>query len=351
MTAVNIAATLFAAEDLRLVDQPMARLAPGMVRIRFGAGGICGSDLHYFRHGRTGDFKLAEPLVLGHEFAGEVAELAGGTSGLKVGERVAVNPSRWCGACAYCLGGRENLCQNIYFMGSASKFPHMQGGFAQYVDVTPAQCVPVPAHVSFAAAALAEPLAVALHAVATAGDVRDKHVAIFGGGPIGLLIMLAARLAGAASITVVDLAPRPLAFAAELGADKVIDLALSPEQLTDLQAQGGVDVVFEATGAPAGLSAALASVRRGGTMVQVGNLPAGELPVPFNMVMARELTVRGSFRFGKEYHRAVELIATGEIDVLRLVTAQMELDQAPQAFRLALDRSKSVKVILTNHHL
>jgi L-idonate 5-dehydrogenase len=347
MRTGNLAVTLFGAEDLRLVERPLAPLAPGMVRVRFGAGGICGSDLHYFRHGRTGDFQVKEPLVLGHELAGEVVELADAVAGLQVGDRVAVNPSRWCGTCSYCLQGRENLCENIYFMGSASKTPHMQGGFAEFVDVTPTQCVRVPDHVPFAAAALAEPLAVALHAVACAGDIRERHVAVFGGGPIGLLVMLAARLAGAASVAVVDLAAGPLAFAAELGADRVIDLAAAPDELRAVQASGGVDVVFEASGAPAGLSAALATVRRGGSLVQVGNLPAGDLPVAFNAVMARELTVRGTFRFGKEYHRAVDLIATGEIDVLRLVTAQLRLEEAPMALRLALDRSQSVKVMLT----
>ncbi|HEV7277407.1 MAG TPA: L-idonate 5-dehydrogenase [Devosiaceae bacterium] len=347
MRTDNLAVTLFGAEDLRLVERPLAPLAPGMVRVRFGAGGICGSDLHYFRHGRTGDFRVAEPLVLGHELAGEVVEAADAGSGISAGDRVAVNPSRWCGSCSYCREGRENLCENIYFMGSASKTPHMQGGFAQFVDVTPAQCVRVPASVPFAAAALAEPLAVALHAVACAGDIRDRHVAVFGGGPIGLLVMMAARLAGAASVTVADLAAKPLAFAAELGADRVLDLAARPEELRAVQAAGGLDVVFEASGAPAGLASALATVRRGGRLVQVGNLPAGELPVAFNSVMARELTVCGTFRFGREYERAVDLIATGQVDVLRLVTAQLRLDQAPEALRLALDRSRSVKVMLT----
>lgn len=348
MRTSNLAATLFGAEDLRLIERPLGRLAQGMVRVRFGAGGICGSDLHYFRHGRTGDFELTEPLVLGHELAGEVVEVADAASGLHNGHRVAVNPSRWCGACSYCLQGRENLCENIYFMGSASRTPHMQGGFAEFFDVLPAQCIRVPAEVPFAAAALAEPLAVALHAVARAGEIRDKRVAVFGGGPIGLLIMLAARLAGAASVAVIDLAAKPLAYATELGADQVIDLATSPDELRSVQVKGGLDVVFEASGAPAGLSSALATARRGGTLVQVGNLAAGELPVAFNTVMARELTVRGAFRFGKEYHRAVELIATGKVDVLRLVTAQLALDRAPEALRLALDRSQSVKVVLTS---
>lgn len=347
MTATNLAATLFGAEDLRLIERPLWQLEPGMVRIRFGAGGICGSDIHYFRHGRTGAFQLTEPLVLGHELAGEVVEVADAASGLHVGNRVAVNPSRWCGTCSYCAQGRENLCEKIYFMGSASRTPHMQGGFSEFFDVTPGQCVRVADDVPFAAAALAEPLAVALHAVARAGEIHDKSVAVLGAGPIGLLIMLAAQLAGAAGVTVVDLAAKPLAFAAALGADHVVNLTDSPEELREIQLAGGCEVVFEASGAPAGLSEALTTVRRGGTLVQVGNLPAGELPVTFNTIMAREITVRGAFRFSQEYHRAVELIASKKVDVLRLVTAQLVLNQAPEALRLALDRSQSVKVVLT----
>jgi len=119
MSETVLSATLFGAEDLRVIETSPAPLAPGMVRVQFGAGGICGSDMHYFRHGRTGDFVVKSPLTLGHEIAGVIAEVSDGASGLKPGDRVAVNPSRWCGRCAHCREGRENLCENIYFMGSA----------------------------------------------------------------------------------------------------------------------------------------------------------------------------------------------------------------------------------------
>ncbi len=166
------AATLFGPEDLRYVERDNGPLAPGMVRVEFGAAGICGSDMHYFRHARSGDFKMTSPLVLGHEIAGTIVEINAPTT-LKLGQRVAVNPSRWCGTCPACQAGRLNHCENIYFMGSASKTPHMQGGFSTRFDAVPAQCVPIPDHVSFRAAALAEPLAVCLHAVARGGDLKD----------------------------------------------------------------------------------------------------------------------------------------------------------------------------------
>jgi L-idonate 5-dehydrogenase len=341
------AATLFGPEDLRVVERDVGALAPGMVRVRFGAGGICGSDLHYFRHARTGDFVVTSPLVLGHEVAGEVVEVGDGVAGLARGDHVAVNPSRWCGHCRACRKGRPNLCENIYFMGSASKTPHMQGGFASLFDATPAQCVKVPDSLPLAAAALAEPLAVALHAVARAGDVTGKHVALFGSGPIGLLCLLAARLAGAARVTVVDIAAAPLAFATKLGADAAVDVSGGDAALKEAAESAPINVALEVSGTAAGLASAIRTVSRGGTVVQVGNLPGGDMPVPANAIMAKELDLKGTFRFGEEFSRAVDLIMSGEVDVLKLVTAQRPLSGAPEAFRLALDRSQSVKVVLT----
>jgi L-idonate 5-dehydrogenase len=347
MADLSLAATLFGPEDLRVVEKDLGPLAAGMVRVRFGAGGICGSDMHYFRHARTGDFIVTSPLILGHEVAGEIVELGDGVSGLGVGDRVAVNPSRWCGQCRRCREGRQNLCENIYFMGSASKTPHMQGGFASLFDAIPAQCVKVDPQLPFAAAALAEPLAVCLHAVKRAGDLDARSAIIFGAGPIGLLTMLAARLAGAASVTVSDIAAAPLAFAAELGADRVVDVSAGGEELQRISTQDPFDAAFEVSGTAAGLASAIASVRRGGVVVQVGNLPGGSIPVPANAVMAKEIDLKGTFRFAEEFYDAVRLIEEGKVDVLRLVTAQRPLADAPDAFRLALDRSLSVKVVLT----
>lgn len=347
MNETVLSATLYGAEDLRMVTAPLQPLAPGQVRVRFGAGGICGSDLHYFRHGRTGDFVVETPLTLGHEIAGEIVEIAGSAPGLAVGDRVAVNPSRWCGHCARCTEGRPNLCENIYFMGSASKKPHMQGGFSSFFDATPAQCVKVSDQTPLTAAALAEPLAVCLHAVARAGDVQGRRGIVFGAGPIGLLTLLAARLAGMVEIAVVDIAAAPLAFAQRLGADHTVDVSNGDAELKELAARRMFDVAFEVSGTAAGLSSAVLSVRRGGTVVQVGNLPGGLIPAPANAVMAREIDLKGSFRFGHEFEQAVRLIDEGRIDVLSIVTSQKPLSDAPEGFRLALDRSQSVKVLLT----
>jgi L-idonate 5-dehydrogenase len=349
MSQTAVCATLFGAEDLRMVDAPLSRLAPGMVRIRFGAGGICGSDMHYFRHGRTGDFVVEAPLVLGHEIAGEVVEIAGEAPGLAVGDRVAVNPSRWCGRCVRCLEGRPNLCENIYFMGSASKKPHMQGGFATYFDAVPAQCVRVSDATPFAAAALAEPLAVCLHALTRAGAVEGQRGVVFGAGPIGLLLMMAAKLAGLTEIAIVDVAAAPLAFAERLGADHVVDISAGEGSLQALAADRPFDIAFEVSGTAAGLTSAISTVRRGGTVVQIGNLPGGAISMPANAIMAKEIDLKGSFRFGNEFQQAVRLIDEGKIDVLAIVTAKRPLPEALEGFRLALDRSHNVKVMLSDH--
>ena len=205
----------------------------------------------------------------------------------------------------------------------------------------------IPDHVSYQAAALAEPLAVCLHAVARAGDVEGKRAVLFGAGPIGLLTMLAARRAGIAEVTVVDIAAAPLAFASRLGADHVVDLS---ERRRGLEGDAApFDVAFEVSGTAAGLASAIGAVRRGGIVVQIGNLPGGQIPTPSNAVMAKEIDLRGSFRFGSEFMTAVELIGDGSVDVLSLVTAERPLSVAPDAVRLALDRSQSVKVVLTAH--
>jgi L-idonate 5-dehydrogenase len=341
------AATLFGPEDLRFVARDLGPLPEGMVRIAFGAGGVCGSDMHYFRHARSGDFRMTSPLVLGHEIAGEIVAMnlpADAPKGLHIGARVAVNPSRWCGECGACKAGRPNLCEAIYFMGSASKTPHMQGGFSTAFDAAPAQCEPIPDHVSYAEAALAEPLAVCLHAVSRAGNLAAKRVLVVGAGPIGLLLMLAARQGGAASVAISDLAAMPLAFAGRLGADETLDVGADAQALT---AKGpAFDVVFEASGSPAGLASALQAAKRGAMVVQVGNQPAGDIAFPANIVMSKEIELRGSFRFGHEFARAIELISSGAIKVRALITAEMPLAKATEAMRLAMDRAVSIKVVL-----
>ena len=321
-------------------DRPEEPLAPGSARIRFGCGGICGSDLHYFLHGRTGHNVVVEPLILGHEIAGIIVAINGPDRGLEPGQQVAVNPGRACGRCRRCLEGRANLCENVFFMGSASRRPHMQGGFIESLDVELGRCHPVPDSVTLAHAALAEPIAVGLHAVSRSGGIEGRRVAVLGAGPIGLLLVALARLRGAAGVTAIDPMQAARDRALAMGADR----AAAPGEAL---AGGEIDLVFEVSGSPAAVAAALDLVRRGGTVVQVGNLPGAGFDVPFNTVMAKELDVRGSFRFDVEFEEAVGLVIRHALPLDAMITGTAPLREAQAAFLAAADRQQHAKVILT----
>ena len=336
------------AEDLRLEDHPMPPVPPHGVKVRVRAGGICGSDLHYYFEGRNGDFVIREPLIPGHEFSGEVAEIGEMVSRIRPGQRVAIHPGRNCGHCFACRDGRGNLCRNVFFMGSASRFPHMQGGFADYVVVDEGQVYPVSDDLPFTTAAFAEPLAVSLHAVARAGPLLGRSVLITGAGPIGLLVLLAVRRAGAETITITDILEEPLALARRIGADATVNVTHAGEALAATAREtGGFEAAFEVSGNPAGLATCLDLVRPGGTVVQVGTLPPGKFPVAGNLIMAKEIDLRGAMRFDREFAHAVACLDRGLIDVTPLLTACVPVDQASAAFDLAKQRDKHSKVQIT----
>ena len=341
------AAVIHAARDLRLDERPRPTPGAGEVLVRFGAGGICGSDLSYCSKGRVGDFALREPLVLGHEVSGEIEALGEGVSNLAVGQRVAVNPSRPCLHCDYCRAGRSNLCRNMRFFGSAAMFPHVQGGFAERFVCRADQAVPLPAGMSFAKAALAEPLSVALHGLRRAGDLLGKRVLVTGAGPIGMLIAIAVRHAGASFVAVTDLVDEPLALARAAGADETVNVGTTPERLAAFEAEKGFfDVGFEATGAPPALASLVRAVRPGGRVVQLGMMPPGEVGVLVNMLMAQEIDLVGAFRFAEEFATAVDWLAMDRIDVSPVLSAEMPMGRLGEAFELAADRKRAIKVHL-----
>ena len=333
---------IHAKDDLRIetVDEPA--VTTGQVLIRLGAGGICGSDLHYYYEGRNGSFVIREPLVPGHEASGVVARIGAGVTRVKVGDKVAVSPSHACGRCDYCREGREHLCRNMRFLGSASLYPHVQGMFCEYFVMPERQCYPVTGDVSLGELAFAEPLAVALHAVNRAGDLLGKRALVAGGGTIGCLTVIAARLAGATSVTVSDVLDRPLETARAVGAARTIRADREADALSSPQ----FDVAFEASGSFAALKACMTAAKRGGTVVQVGTLPHEPLPFVVNEIMVKELDLKGVFRWGIEFDWAVEYIASRRVDVRPLLSGQFPLQDAVKAFALAKDKSQSTKVQL-----
>ena len=331
-------------EDLRLGDLPSPTPQPGQVLVRVQRVGICGSDVHYFSHGRAGAFVPKRPFALGHEFAGEIAALGEGVTDLPLDTRVTVDPSQPCGQCRHCRSGRYNLCENMRYFGSASCDPHLDGGFAELVAVPARNCHRMPAGMSWGEAAMLEPLAVALHAAKRAGDVAGKTVCIAGGGAIGQLLALTVRAFGATQVTLSDLAAFPRRFALEQGADAALDPSdpASEQQALDLSG-GGFDFVFEAAGSPKALAQALKVVRRGGTVIQVGTLPA-EVPIPANLIMAKELTVVGSFRFAHVFPIALQLAGSRRINVAPLISQTFPFLDSPQAMAQAVAKDNVIKV-------
>jgi L-idonate 5-dehydrogenase len=334
-----LACRIHAKEDLRVETEEPPQPGPGEVLLRLGAGGICGSDLHYYFEGRNGSFVVREPLVPGHEASGVVAGVGEGVTRVKPGDKVAVSPSHACGRCDYCRAGREHLCRNMRFLGSASVFPHTQGMFREYFVMGERQCYPVAGDVSLGELAFAEPLAVALHAVNRGGDLLGKSVLVTGAGTIGCLTVMAARLAGAARIAVTDVLERPLAQARAVGADATL-LAGADARLPDAE----FDVAYEVSGNFNALKACVAATRRGGVIVQVGTLPHEPLPFVVNDIMAKELDLRGAFRWGIEFDWSVGYLASRRVDVRPLLSGQFALQDAVAAFHAAADKRRSTKV-------
>ncbi|GCB50716.1 L-idonate 5-dehydrogenase [Streptomyces sp. NL15-2K] len=327
--------------DLRAEELPVPTPGPGQALVAVRYGGVCGSDLHYWRHGGVGDFRLREPMVLGHEVVGTVVSYGDGASGPVPGTAVAVHPATPCGVCPECTDGRRNVCRDTRYLGSAARFPHVQGGFAAQVAVPAEQLRPLPAGLELRRAALAEPLSVALHAVRRAGDLRGRHVLVTGAGPIGCLVVAAAKAAGAGHVTATDLLPEALRYASAAGADTVVR-ADDPD---DAGWPSEADTAVEASGVAAGLDTCLRLVRRGGVVVQLGMLPAGQSPFAGNLVVSREIELRGAFRFDGEFDEALELLAAEPV-FDALVSAVVPVREAESAFALAADRSRSCKVLL-----
>jgi L-idonate 5-dehydrogenase len=339
------ALVIHSAGDLRVEDVPTPPVLANQLRVRVRFGGICGSDLHYFQHGGFGTVRVTEPMVLGHEVAGVVEEVGPGTAGFAIGDRIAISPSRPCGLCRFCQMGLQNHCLDMRYYGSAMRTPHVQGAFRREIVVETHQAHRLADSLSDREGALAEPLSVALHAVRRAGPLLGAKVLVTGCGPIGALVVIAARRAGATQIVVTDVGAFALRSALKVGADQALNVAETPQALAAFSAdKGQFDVLFEASGNPAALRGALDVLRPRGVIVQVGL--GGETTLPLNTIVAKELDLRGAFRFHEEFGMAVELLNQGLVDVKPLISATVPYRDAGRAFALAADRSQAMKVLL-----
>lgn len=335
-----------ASKDLRVEpqDEPHT-LAPDQLRVRIARGGICGSDLHYFQHGGFGTVRLREPMVLGHEVSAVIDAVGSDAGGFKVGQRIAVSPSRPCGGCRYCHQGLPNHCLHMRFYGSAMPFPHIQGAFRQRLVIESHQAHRLADTLSLAEGALAEPLSVGLHAIQRAGAVFGKRVLVTGCGPIGNLLIGSLRAAGAGEIVAVDLSASALACAQQMGASRTHNLAEGADALKRYTAEKGYfDLMFEVSGSAQALRNGLECVAPRGVLVTVGL--GGDVTLPLNLLVSREIDLRGTFRFHGEFAQAVDLLNRQVIDVRPVISHTVPFEQAVQAFELAADKTQAMKVVL-----
>ncbi|KAE8765505.1 L-idonate 5-dehydrogenase [Georgenia thermotolerans] len=331
------ALTIHGKTDIREEEVPTPEPGEGQVRLRMAYAGICGSDLHYYFEGANGEYVVREPLVPGHEVSGTVdldpsGELAPGTP-------VTVHPATF-GTPEDGIEDRRHLWPGGSYLGSASTWPHTQGGMSEYLLVGKDMVRVLPAGLPLRRAALAEPLAVALHAINVAGGVEGKRVLVSGSGPIGLLAAAAALAKGATEVVATDVLAGPLERARALGVHGTVQVGI--EEIPAL----AFDVVLECSGVPAAISPALVGARRAGIVVQVGMVPNEARPVNLAPLVSKELQLRGTFRFNDEIDEAVELLDANP-SFERVITHDLPAGQAVEAFAAARDSAASGKVVVS----
>jgi L-iditol 2-dehydrogenase len=335
---VNRAAVLHAAGDLRVEDRPVPEPGPREVLVEVAAVGVCGSDVHYYEHGRIGSYVVHDPMVLGHESSGRVVELGPGASRHAIGDRVALEPGVPCGRCRECRAGRYNLCRDVRFFAT----PPIDGAFANYVTIHEDFAFALPDSVSDEAGALMEPLSVGVWACRKAGVSAGDRVLVTGAGPIGQLGAQAARAFGATEITVTDVNPHRLNLAERTGATRTINVAQAPLEDSGLE----VDTLIECSGHPDSLKAGIAALRPAGTAVLVGMGPEEEGVVPLSLLQRRELWLTGTFRYANTYPTAIALAAQGRVDLEAIITGHFGLDEAESALRAGRQDPTAVKVMV-----
>jgi L-iditol 2-dehydrogenase len=330
-------AVLRGAGDMALEERPVPEPGPGQVAVRVTSVGVCGSDTHYYDHGRIGRFVVEEPLVLGHEAAGEVTAQGPGVTSPVVGQRVSIEPGVPDLTCPQCLSGRYNLCPRMRFFAT----PPIDGAFAEYLVVHAAFAHPVPDALSDDAAALLEPLSVGVWACRKGRVTAGSRVLITGAGPIGLVSVQTALAFGATEVVVSDVNPGRLDLAEELGATEVVDARTT--SVTDLNRPP--EVLLECSGHPAATAQAIRALAPGGRAVLVG-MGGDELPLPLSVVQEQELEVTGTFRYAGTWPTAMALVASGRVDLDRLVTGTYGLERAEEALTAGRRDPLSVKVVV-----
>ncbi len=339
------AAVLHGAGDLRVEEVSVPRLGPEDVLVRVRACGICASDVHYFVHGRIGKYVVEEPMIVGHELAGDVVAVGPAVSSLAVGTRVAVEPGVTCGRCRMCKAGRYNLCPDVSFYAT----PPVQGAMSEYAVIRADFAHPLPGSADYELGALCEPISVGIHCCDLTRVQSGDHIVILGAGPIGLTAVAAARQRGVGEIIVSDVYPARLEVARRLGA-LAVDVREQDLQRVVMERTGGygADAVFDTSGVRSVIEDAPDLVRKGGAIAVVG-LPADD-SVTYHMlkIVDKELSIHGVFRYANTYPAAVALVASGEYPVEQVITDRFPIHDAVAAFQTAIERKDhAIKVMIT----
>lgn len=316
------AAVLKRQGDMAMENLPVPQLQPDQVLVQVTAVGVCGSDVHYYEHGRIGDYVVDHPLILGHELSGRIAAVGSKVDPARIGKRVAVEPQRPCRTCKQCKAGRYNLCPDIEFYAT----PPIDGAFAEYVSIQSDFAYDIPDSVSDEAAALIEPLSVGLWACERAGIKPGSRVLIAGAGPIGIIAAQTARAYGASEIHISDIAEDRLAFALEHGATHALNARTDSVEGLD------VDAFIDASGAPAAVRSGIKAVAPAGRVILVG-LGADDVELPVSYIQNREIWLSGVFRYTNTWPLAIQLLADGKVDLDVLVTGRYGLEQSEAALR------------------
>ncbi|BDP43410.1 sorbitol dehydrogenase (plasmid) [Deinococcus aetherius] len=342
---------LHGVRDLRWETREVAAPGPREVRVRVRRIGVCGSDVHYYTHGRIGQFVVTAPLVLGHEVMGVVDAVGEGVTRVKIGDRVALEPGYPCRRCAYCKRGEYNLCPEMTFMAT----PPVHGALAEHVIWPDDFAFPLPDAISDDAGALIEPLAVGVWAARRGAVSPGQSVAVFGAGPIGCTTLQAARAAGATTLIAVDLEDFRLDLARRVGATHTVN-ARHEDPITRIreitrgdlpETHAGVDAAFETAGSLPTTRLSLAAPRPGGTTVLVGLPPDPEVSLDIVSAASREVSIRGVFRYANCYPAAIALVESGAVDLDALVTHRYPFEQTPEAFEFAGgEKRASMKVMI-----
>jgi len=329
--------------SLHQVKVPQPRADQALVRIK--ACGVCGSDVHYYTHGRISDFVVRKPLILGHEAAGTVVAVGASVQNVHVGDRVAIEAGVTCDRCEFCRSGRYNLCPDVVFLAT----PPVDGAFVQYLAHPADWLHKLPDEVSFEEGAMLEPLNVGLYAAKLARVEPGHTVAVLGSGPIGLMALQAARAFGATTLIAVDIVPSRLHFARKLGAKHVINAKEDDPvaAIYDLTGGRGADVVFEASGAVAATQQSVAIVRRGGAIALIGLGTADSFEMPMMAVIAKEVRLTGQFRYANLYPAAIELVASGAVDLESMINARYPFTRVAEAMAdCAKGDPKTIKTMI-----